>query len=106
MSLLNKLNVAKSGNVTDVTVETIEVQLTALSSTIQGKFGPFRQFTLADGSSYNIDDRKVVNAQVFSGKNTASLTLKQFTNSEGEEKVVCEALNIHLPQGSGYFIMR
>jgi len=106
MSLLSKLNIAKSGEVTDITVETVEVQLTALSSTIQGKYGPFRQFTLADGSSYNIDDRKVVNAQVFSGKNTASLTLKQFTNASGEEKVVVESLNIHLPQGSGYFIMK
>lgn len=106
MSLLSKLNVAKSGNVNDVVVETIEVQLTALSSTIQGKFGPFRQFTLSDGSSYNIDDRKVINSQAFTGKSSASLTLKQFKNAEGEEKVVVEALNIHLPQGSGYFIMR
>lgn len=106
MSLLSKLSVAKSDKVSDVQVETVEVQLSALSSTIQGKFGPFRQFTLADGSSYNIDDRKVVNSQAFTGKNTASLTLKEFTNSAGETKVVCEALNVHLPQGSGYFIMR
>ena len=106
MSLLSKLNVAKSDTISDVLLETIEVQLTALSTTIQGKFGPFRQFTLTDGSSYNVDDRKVVNSQAFTGKNSASLTLKQFKNSAGEEKVVVEALNIHLPQGSGYFIMR
>ena len=105
-NLLAALQTAINSTISDVTVETVDIQITALSSTIQGKFGPFRQFTLANGSSYNIDDRKVTNAQAFTGKNTASLTIKQFTNSDGEQKTVCEALNIHLPQGSGYFIMK
>lgn len=103
MSLLAKL--APVASTSPSTSESMEVIVSSLSSSIEGKFGKFRQFTV-DGNTYNIDDNKVSNASVFKPNSKATLTVREFVNKEGEVKVVCSALSIHFGEGCGLFVMR
>lgn len=105
MELLKSLKTSASSSASTSKVESAEVVIATLSAPIAGKFGNFRQFTM-NSESYNVDDSRVQNAQVFRPNTKATLTLQQYTNKEGVEKVVIAGLNIHLPEGSGLFIMR
>lgn len=104
MSLLSKLASASSSTSTSQT-ESSEVVISTLSGPVSGKYGMFRQFTM-NGQIYNVDDSRVQNAQIFKPNSKATLTVQSYTNKNGEEKVVIAALNIHLPEASGLFIMR
>ena len=105
MSLLSSLQPSTSTSATTTVTESIEVVISTLSAPIAGKYGNFRQFTM-NGQPYNVDDSRVQNAQVFRPNTKATLTLQQYTNKAGEEKTIVAGLNIHLPEGSGLFIMR
>jgi hypothetical protein len=82
--------------------EVVEVKVSSLSSPIKGEYGEFRVFKV-NGKKFTIDNRKVVNAQCFSPNCEATLTLIE--SEKYPDKVFVSGLNIHLPKGSGYFIM-
>lgn len=103
MSLLSSLQT--SASTSSSVTESVEVVISTLSAPISGKYGNFRQFSM-NGQSYNVDDSRVQNAQVFRPNSKATLTLQQYTNKAGEEKTIVAGLNIHLPEGSGLFIMK
>jgi len=105
MSLLSSLQASSSASASTSTTESIEVVVGSLSAPISGKFGMFRQFTM-NGNTYNIDDSRVFNVNVFKPNNKATLTMQQYTNKAGETKTVIAGLNIHIPEASGLFIMR
>jgi hypothetical protein len=105
MSLLSSLSSSTSTSTSASITESIEVVISSLSAPISGKYGNFRQFTM-NGTSYNVDDSRVFNVNVFKPNSKATLTLQQYTNKEGVEKTVIAGLNIHLPEGSGLFIMK
>lgn len=104
MSLLTSLKPSASSS-SSSTTESVDVVISTLSAPISGKYGNFRQFTM-NGESYSVDDSRVLNAQVFKPNAKATLTLQQYTNKEGKEKVIVAGLNIHLPEGCGLFIMK
>lgn len=103
MSLLNSLQASTSTSTT--ITESVEVVISTLSAPISGKYGMFRQFSMA-GVTYSVDDSRVFNTNVFKPNCKATLTLQQYTNKEGVAKTVVAGLNIHLPEGSGLFIMK
>lgn len=105
MSLLTSLNPSTSTSASASKTESVEVVVSTLSAPIAGKYGNFRQFSM-NGNTYNVDDSRVQNAQVFRPNSKATITIQQYTNKEGVEKTVVAGLNIHLPEGSGLFIMR
>jgi hypothetical protein len=105
MSLLAKLAPAKASSTSTSTTESVEVTIQTLSAPISGKFGNFRQFTM-NGESYNVDDSRVFNTNVFKPNSKATLTIQEYINKEGVEKTIVAGLNIHLPEGSGLFIMK
>ena len=105
MSLLAKLQPAPSASTSTSTTESVEVTIQTLSAPIAGKYGNFRQFTM-NGNSYNVDDSRVFNTNVFKPNAKATLTIQAYTNKEGIEKTIVAGLNIHLPEGSGLFIMK
>lgn len=105
MSLLTSLQPSTSTSASTSVTESIEVVIATLSAPIAGKFGNFRQFTM-NGQSFNVDDSRVQNAQIFRPNNKATLTLQQYTNKDGGLKTIVAGLNIHLPEGSGLFIMK
>jgi phosphate-selective porin len=105
MSLLASLKSSASTSSSTSVTESSEVVVNTLSAPIAGKFGNFRQFSM-NGSTFNVDDSRVINAQVFRPNTKATITVQQYTNKEGEEKTVIAGLNIHLPEGSGLFIMK
>ena len=105
MSLLSKLQPAPSASTSTSTTESVEVTIQTLSAPIAGKYGNFRQFTM-NGNSYNVDDSRVFNTNVFKPNAKATLTIQAYTNKEGVEKTIVAGLNIHLPEGSGLFIMK
>ena len=103
MSLLAALQPSTSAS-TSVT-ESVEVVISSLSAPISGKYGNFRQFSM-NGENYNCDDSRCFNVNVFKPNCKATLTLQQYTDKEGIVKTVIAGLNIHLPEGSGLFIMK
>ena len=105
MSLLSSLKAATSTSSTESKTESVEVTISSLSSPINGKYGMFRQFNM-NGEMYNIDDSKVFNTGVFKPNSKATLTIQQYINKDGVEKTIIAGLNIHLPEGSGLFIMK
>lgn len=105
MSLLASLKPSTSTSASSSVTESIEVVIGTLSAPIAGKYGSFRQFTM-NGQSYNVDDSRVINASVFKPNCKATITLQQYTNKEGIEKIIVAGLNIHLPEGCGLFIMK
>lgn len=104
MSLLNKLKVATTGSVSDVQIETVTVTLESLSAPINGQYGAFRQVGFG-GNLYNVDSSAVMNANSYSKGSSADVTIKAYTNKDGEEKTVIAAVQIHLPKSSGFFVM-
>ena len=104
-SLLSTLAPSTSTSTSTSVTESIEVVVNTLSAPISGKYGNFRQFSM-NGASYNVDDGRVLNAQVFKPNAKATITLQQYTNKEGELKTIVAGLNIHLPEGCGLFIMK
>jgi phosphate-selective porin len=105
MSLLASLKTSSSSSTSTSITESSEVVVNTLSSPIAGKYGNFRQFSM-NGNTYNIDDSRVQNAQVFRPNTKATITVQQYTNKDGDEKTIIAGLNIHLPEGSGLFIMK
>jgi hypothetical protein len=105
MSLLSSLKTATSTSTSTSVTESIEVVISTLSAPISGKYGNFRQFTM-NNESYNVDDSRVFNVNVFKPNSKATLTLQKYTNKDNVEKTVIAGLNIHLPEGSGLFIMK
>ena len=105
MSLLSSLQASTSASTSDVKTESHEVVIATLSAPISGKYGNFRQFSM-NGTTYNVDDSRIQNAVCFKPNSKATLTVQQYTNKEGVVKTVISGLNIHLPEGSGLFIMR
>ncbi len=105
MSLLSSLQASTSTSASNTITESVEVVISTLSAPISGKYGNFRQFTM-NGASYNVDDSRVFNVNVFKPNAKATLTLQQYKNKEGVEKTIVAGLNIHLPEGSGLFIMK
>jgi hypothetical protein len=87
------------------TVESSEVIIQTLSAPIAGKYGSFRQFSIG-GTTFNIDDSRLQNSQVFRPNCKATITIQQYTNKDGILKTIIAGLNIHLPDASGLFIMR
>lgn len=105
MSLLSKLTPATSTSTSTSTTESVEVTIQTLSAPIAGKYGNFRQFTM-NGDTYNVDDSRVFNTNVFKPNCKATLTIQEYVNKEGNSKTIVAGLNIHLPEGSGLFIMK
>jgi hypothetical protein len=106
-SLLASLPTAStttSDNTPDA-VESVDIILSSLSAPVAGKYGAFRQFT-TNGTTYNVDDSRVQNVQVFRPNCKATLTIRQYKNKEGQLKTIIAGLAIHLPEASGLFIMR
>jgi hypothetical protein len=106
-SLLASLPTASTSTAdnTPDAVESLDIILASLSAPIAGKYGAFRQFT-TNGTTYNVDESRVQNVQVFRPNCKATLTIRQYTNKEGALKTVIAGLAIHLPEASGLFIMR
>ncbi len=105
MSLLSALQSSTSTSTSTSVTESIEVVIASLSAPISGKYGNFRQFSM-NGANYNVDDSRCFNVNVFKPNCKATLTLQQYKNKEGVEKTIIAGLNIHLPEGSGLFIMK
>ena len=104
MSLLNSLVESKTSTSASSS-ESIEVIVSNISSTINGQYGPYRQFTM-NGKTYSVDDKRVSNIQVAKPNAKAILTINQYVNKEGVEKTVVSGLSFVLPEASGLFIMR
>ncbi len=105
-TLLAKLQPSKASAASSTSsTETFEVMITSISSTISGKYGPFRQFVM-NGEKYNVDDSRVSNIQVAKPNSRAILTLNNYVNKDGEEKTVVSGLSFVLPEASGLFIMK
>jgi len=105
MSLLARLKPATSASTSPSVSESIEVVISSLSAPIKGKFGDFRQFTM-NGTIYNIDASRCTNTSVFRPNSKATVTLQEYTNKDGEVVTIVSNLSIHLPEGSGLFIMK
>jgi hypothetical protein len=104
LSALPTASTTTSDNTPDA-VESVDIILSSLSAPIAGKYGAFRQFT-TNGTTYNVDDSRVQNVQVFRPNCKATLTIRQYKNKEGQLKTIIAGLAIHLPEASGLFIMR
>ena len=104
LSALPTASTTTSDNTPDA-VESVDIILASLSAPIAGKYGAFRQFT-TNGTTYNVDDSRVQNVQVFRPNCKATLTIRQYKNKEGQLKTIIAGLAIHLPEASGLFIMR
>ncbi len=105
MSLLTSLQASTSTSTSTSVTESVEVVISTLSAPISGKYGNFRQFSMS-GANYNVDDSRCFNVNVFKPNAKATLTIQQYTNKDGVLKTVIAGLNIHLPEGSGLFIMK
>jgi hypothetical protein len=97
---------AEKASTSTSTSESIEITVSSLSAPINGKFGPYRQFKLSDGTTLNVDDARITNVNVFKPNSKATLTMNQYVNKDGVEKTVISQLCIELPTASGLFIMR
>ena len=96
MSLLSAVKQANKAD--DIKLETVDTKLLTLTGVINGKYGPFRQFSCAEGT-FNIDEKNVTNSRLFKPSCDATITVKQYTNSTGEEKTVIAGLTIHIGNG-------
>jgi len=100
MSLLSQVKQKESKSKSEV----VNTTLVSLSGVINGEYGPYRLFECPEGK-FIVDDNRVSNATIFRPNCNASITVSQYTNSDGEEKTVISALQIHIPEKSGVFVM-
>ena len=100
MATLNLFEEYASSSSSSSESEAIEVKVTELSAVIEGEYGPFRVFK-ANNKKFTVDARKVTNHQVYRANAEATLTLTKLESG----KIVVSGLHLHLPKGSGLFVM-
>lgn len=101
MSLLNKVTQKESTSKSEV----VNTTLTSLSGVINGKYGPYRIFQCPEGK-FIVDESKISNAALFRPNSSASITVTEYTNSSGEEKVIISALQLHVPENYGLYFSK
>ncbi len=82
-----------------------DVVLADLSAPINGKFGQFRTFKVND-QSLLVDERKVTGASFFTPSCKATISLSEYKDKDGKERVAVATLVILPPVASGFFISK